>query len=298
MKKINRILCLLLVLLLLAGCGAQKQDEKTESPAPTAEESTVALPNPVKSASAEEIEQRFGIEMKAPEGAEEISRAIIEGDMPLAQLGYSLDGIAYTYRAAKAEAYTDISGMYYEWQEISAAESGGGSIRLIAGGPGVADGFDAGSGIIRSVSVDRDASSELLKAAARQLWGAAPGASADGLAEELCGQFDRLRSVYFPGTAGSSLSSAACAAEMADFFFVSGVNPDTVDRIVQDYRASLPEEDARLFEAQLDGVVGAFSALTGEGGRGLLDDCGYESSCFPWDAGNVRGCFVALLGTD
>ncbi len=296
MKKTCMILCLLLILPLLAGCGARKQDAKRESAAPTAEESAVGLPNPVKSSSAEEIAQRFGIEMKAPEGAEEISWTIIEGELPLAQLGYALDGISYNYRAAKAESYTDISGMYYEWQDVSVEEGEGGSIRLIAGGPGVIDEFDAANGVVYSLSVGHGADPELLKTAARQLWGSLSGA-ADALTGELCAQLERMRGVYFPGTAGSSLSSAACAAEMADFFFQSGLSPEEAARAAQSCRASLSGEEAQLFEQQLEGLVGAFGALTGEGGRGLLEDCGYESSSFPWDDENVRNCFDALLGT-
>ena len=291
MKKINLILCLLLVLSLLAGCGAQSRDAEKESAAPTAEESAVGLPNPVKGSSAEEIAQRFGVEMKAPEGAEEISWTIIEGDAPLAQLGYSLDGVSYNYRIAKAEAYADISGMYYEWQDVGAEESKDGSTRLITGGPGVIDRFDAASGIIYSLSVENGASPELLETAARMLWGGNPD-------EELKTLLDTLRGRYFPGTAGSSLSAAACAAELADFFFESGISPDAVDRVVRETKSTLSQEDAQLFELQLDGVVSAFSNLTGGNGDGLLDDCGYAAAHFPWNEENVRNCFVALLGSD
>ena len=284
-KKMMLCLTLVLALALLAGCGS------APAAAPTAEEPAVGLPNPVKSSSAEEIAQRFGVEMKAPEGAEEVSWVIIEGEMPLAQMGYSLDGIVYNCRIAKAEAYTDISGMYYEWQEVGAEEGDGGSIRLIPGGPGVADRFDAPSGMLYSVSVGNGAGPELLEKAARTLW----GESSD---EELAALLDELRGRVFPGTAGSSLSAAACAAEMADFFFESGVSPDAVDRSVREMQASLPQDDAQLFEMQLDAVVGAFSNLTAENGKGLLDDCGYAAAHFPWDAENVRNCFVAMLGSD
>ena len=119
-KRLSICLCLVLALSLLAGCGAQK----APAAAPTAEEPAVGLPNPVKASSAEEIAARFGVEMKAPDGAEELSWTVIEGDMPLAQLGFSLGGIAYNYRVAKAEAYTDISGMYYEWAYEEPVEIG------------------------------------------------------------------------------------------------------------------------------------------------------------------------------
>ena len=285
-KRLSICLCLVLALSLLAGCGAQK----APAAAPTAEEPAVGLPNPVKASSAEEIAARFGVEMKAPDGAEELSWTVIEGDMPLAQLGFSLGGIAYNYRVAKAEAYEDISGMYYEWQEVS-AEEGGGSIRLISGEAGVYDRFDAEEGLVYSLSMGNGASPETLRETARLLWG-------DPSAEELRALLEDVRGRYFPGTAGSSLSAAACAAELADYFQESGVDPNEVDRVVQDCLGSLSAEDAELFAQQLDGVVSAFSSLTGENGAGLLEDCGYAAEHFPWKDENVKNCFVALLGSD
>lgn len=285
-KRLSICLCLVLALSLLAGCGAQK----APAAAPTAEEPAVGLPNPVKASSAEEIAARFGVEMKAPDGAEELSWTVIEGDMPLAQLGFSLGGIAYNYRVAKAEAYEDISGMYYEWQEVS-AEEGGGSIRLISGEAGVYDRFDAEEGLVYSLSMGHGASPEKLTETARLLW---DEPSAEGLRALL----EDVRGRYFPGTAGSSLSAAACAAELADYFQESGVDPDEVDRVVQDCLGSLSAEDAELFAQQLDGVVSAFSSLTGENGAGLLEDCGYAAEHFPWKDENVKNCFVALLGSD
>ena len=285
-KRLSICLCLVLALSLLAGCGAQK----APAAAPTAEEPAVGLPNPVKASSAEEIAARFGVEMKAPDGAEELSWTVIEGDMPLAQLGFSLGGIAYNYRVAKAEAYEDISGMYYEWQEVS-AEEGGGSIRLISGEAGVYDRFDAEEGVVYSLSMGHGASPEKLTETARLLW---DEPSAEGLRALL----EDVRGRYFPGTAGSSLSAAACAAELADYFQESGVGPDEVDRVVQDCLGSLSAEDAELFAQQLDGVVSAFSSLTGENGAGLLEDCGYAAEHFPWKDENVKNCFVALLGSD
>ena len=254
-KRLSICLCLVLALSLLAGCGAQK----APAAAPTAEEPAVGLPNPVKASSAEEIAARFGVEMKAPDGAEELSWTVIEGDMPLAQLGFSLGGIAYNYRVAKAEAYEDISGMYYEWQEVS-AEEGGGSIRLISGEAGVYDRFDAEEGLVYSLSMGNGASPETLRETARLLWG-------DPSAEELRALLEGVRGRYFPGTAGSSLSAAACAAELADFFLESGVGPDEVDRVVQlvlEHASDRPRESLMVITAserhavrvELDGVRG------------------------------------------
>ena len=139
--------------------------------------------------------------------------------------------------------------------------------------------------------VGQGASPETLRETARLLWG-------DPSAEELRALLEDVRGRYFPGTAGSSLSAAACAAELADFFLESGVSPDEVDRVAQDCLGALSAEDAELFAQQLDGVVSAFSSLTGENGAGLLEDCGYAAEHFPWKDENVKNCFVALLGSD
>ena len=117
-------------------------------------------------------------------------------------------------------------------------------------------------------------------------------------AAALAALLEDVRTSVFPGTAGSSLSAAAHAAAIADFFCESGMSPDEADRAARAYMSSLSAEDAQLFEQQFDSVVSAFSSLRGENGAGLLEDCGYESAYFPWDAENAQSCFVALLGTD
>ena len=123
-------------------------------------------------------------------------------------------------------------------------------------------------------------------------------AEVDDRVDGLNALLDDVREQYFPGTAGSSLSGAACAAKLADYFAETGMDPDGVYGAVMSYAAALEDEERRTFEQQLDGVVSSFTALTAEGGAGLLADCGYEAAHFPWDAGSVRDCFVALLGSD
>ena len=116
-------------------------------------------------------------------------------------------------------------------------------------------------------------------------------------AAALAALLEEVRTGVFPGTAGNSLRAASRAAAIADFFAESGMSPDEADRAVQSYIASLSDEDAQLFEAQLDAVLGAYTSLTGENGEGLLSDCGYESAYFPWNEA-VRDCFAAMLGSD
>ena len=107
-----------------------------------------------------------------------------------------------------------------------------------------------------------------------------------------------MRGHYFRGTAGSSLSGAACAAKLADYFAETGMDPDSVFAAVTAYAAALEDGDRQLFEQQLDGVVSSFSVITGENGEGVLKDCGYEPAHYPWAEENVSDCFAAMLGTD
>lgn len=298
MKHIIKLICLLLALALLSGCGL------SGAPKTAGEDGqTVDMPNPMRESGEEEILERFGVDLAAPEGAKSVSYWIFEGaETPVAQMNYTLDGVACTCRVMKAAAYEDISGMYYEWQHSETADdSYGTTLRWRDDGAGVIDRFDSDSGRMESISLESGASEQTLWAAARQLWGETDGTlqSAEQSADTaLTALLSELRESCFPGTAGSSLSAAAGAVKLADYFAASGITPDTVSAIVQDYASALTAEEAQLFDEQLGSVVGGFSALTAEGGEGLLADCGVEAEFYPWEQENVRNCFVALLGSD
>ncbi|MBR0207785.1 MAG: hypothetical protein IJQ43_02665 [Oscillospiraceae bacterium] len=303
MKKTSIAIVLLLAAALIVVC-ALRRDEKTAPPAAESVAalspqtgSQAALPNPVRESSMEELSALFGVELRAPEDASDVVYSLIETEPQVAQMNFTRGGISCSCRISSGDALRDISGLYYDW-ETSVLDSGRGlSMKLVPGGPGVASCFCEPKGLVLSLALSSGADKELLRSLFDEIFGA-PIDAADGLAAQLCEQFDALRAACFPGTAGSSLSSAACAAEMADFFSASGIGPDSVERILRSYCAALSQEDAQLFETQLELVAGAFGRLTEEGGEGLLSDCGYESSTWPWDGEDVRDCFAALLGTD
>ena len=297
MKYISSILCAVLCLGLLAGCGlgGQSAPAATDTPAAepeTAEETPVGMINPVRASSAEEIEALFGVAMNAPEGAEDVRYAIIDSAVPLAQMNFSVDGLAYTWRVARTEAYEDISGMYYEWQDVSFEEGDSGVTRLSASGAGLYDRYDAETGMMYSLSMDSGATAEGMAHMVRVLTGQGDGN--DSLGE----LFSALHEGYFPGTAGSSLKAAANAARLADCFAETGAEPDAVARAAADFAGSLSAEERATFELQLEGVAAMFTTLTEEGGEGILADCGYAAAHYPWNDGNVRDCFAALLGSD
>lgn len=290
MKHIAKIFCLLLALALLAGCG--------RTAAPT-DEPTIGLPNPQKESSEIEILTRFGTVMRLPEGGLVDNYFIIEGENSIAEMRFELGGRNYTARFMPAAEYEDISGMHYEWQHTETANDlYNTTLRYNDGAQGVIDLYDAHLGLVCSLSTDGGADPATLRSVAKEVFSTVTDGFGSGRVDGLNALLDEVRGHYFPGTAGSSLAGAACAAKLADYFAETGMDPDSVFAAVTAYAAALEDGDRQLFEQQLDGVVSSFSVITGENGEGILKDCGYEPAHYPWAEENVSDCFAAMLGTD
>ncbi len=109
-------------------CGSSSAKETT-----TAAETTAAATEAATTEAAEEeteseqianpwtesdeagVAEATGFDMKAPEGATEVSYSYMAED-GLAQLQYQLDDANWIYRMQQADALTDISGMHYTWE--------------------------------------------------------------------------------------------------------------------------------------------------------------------------------------
>ena len=290
MKQIAKIFCLLLALALLAGCG--------RTAAPT-NESAAGLPNPQKESSESEILTRFGTVMSLPQGGLVDDYFIIEGENSVAEMRFSLKDSNYVARFMPAAEYEDISGMHYEWQHTETANDlYNTTLRYNDGAEGVIDLYDANLGLVCSLSTDSGADPDTLRSVAKEVFAPVTDGFGSGRVDGLNALLDDVREHYFPGTAGSSLSGAACAAKLADYFAETGMDPDSVFAAVTTYASALEDEERVLFEQQLDGVVSSFTAITAEGGEGILADCGYEPARYPWKEENVSDCFVAMLGSD
>ena len=290
MKHIAKIFCLLLALTLLAGCG--------RTAAPT-NEPTTGMPNPQKESSEIEILTRFGTVMSLPQGGLVDDYYIIEGENSVAEMRFSLKDSNYVARFMPAAEYEDISGMHYEWQHTETANDlYNTTLRYNDGAQGVIDLYDANLGLVCSLSTDSGADPDTLRSVAKEVFSTVTDGFGGGRVDGLNALLDDVREHYFPGTAGSSLSGAACAAKLADFFAETGIDPDSVSAAVTTYASALEDEERVLFEQQLDGVVSSFTAITAEGGEGILADCGYEAARYPWTEENVSDCFVAMLGSD
>lgn len=106
MKYTHRILAALMAVCILTALVAVGGMAKAGA---------VKMVNPMKEVTAEEMIHATGIVLAAPEGAEDIRCfTITVGDAVIAQMDFTLDGKAYTYRATGAELdITALSGVYF-----------------------------------------------------------------------------------------------------------------------------------------------------------------------------------------
>lgn len=92
------------VMLLLTACGTK----------PAATEPAPQIANPVSEVTSEEMTQKTGVVLHAPEGAENVRFFTIDGQPMIAQVTFELDGTAYTHRAAATQMdATALSGVYF-----------------------------------------------------------------------------------------------------------------------------------------------------------------------------------------
>ena len=80
-----------------------------------AEAPVTGVPNPWTETTAEGLIEALGLEFNVPEGAENVAFRMLK-DETLAEMEFDLDGMTYTARIQPAVEWTDISGMYYEWE--------------------------------------------------------------------------------------------------------------------------------------------------------------------------------------
>ena len=117
------LLAVALTALLAAGCGGKKEPVKTseaETSAPVetgtrAESGTATqeLPNPMAEVKDVLAFEAIGVHMVLPEGAEDTSFFIINQEV--ADARFSLDGVAYTYRAS--DTAEDFAGIFERFKD-------------------------------------------------------------------------------------------------------------------------------------------------------------------------------------
>ncbi|MCR5774204.1 MAG: hypothetical protein K6G42_03880 [Lachnospiraceae bacterium] len=129
--KIRGIIMALTFMLLLSGCAGKQPDQNAAQNADqNAGESgeqgnTAQVANPWKyGVSAEDVKKLTGMEFIVPEGAENVSYAIMEAE-GLAEMKFDLDGMSYCARMKPAEKSEDISGLYFDNKNTEDVEING-----------------------------------------------------------------------------------------------------------------------------------------------------------------------------
>ena len=114
------------------------------------------IANPWVDATSGDIAEAIGAAFGVPEGAEDVAYSLMP-DEGLAEMRFTLDGMAYVARILPAEEFTDISGMFIEWEAeapFSVADCEGLEQRAVVDGETVdlCLWFDADMGLMYSLA--------------------------------------------------------------------------------------------------------------------------------------------------
>lgn len=116
-----------------------------------------SLANPWTEVAAEDIESAVGVPFGVPEGAENVVYRLL-AEENLAEMQFTWYGMDYVARMQPADAFTDISGMYYDvWETGMDVEIGGcpGTDMRTPDGDvtvNLCQWYDAGAGVMYCVS--------------------------------------------------------------------------------------------------------------------------------------------------
>ena len=183
MKRFLIITLVTVMMLSLCACGSSKKSE----------ESSAGIANPIHECEKDELVKATGIPLDAPAGAEEVRYSYIEtGGGPVSQVNFKLDGNEFCYRAQPTSATTimsnltdenasienlskalsecinigaALSGMHYDWKSvclIDVAERCEGIVAFNEGKQGMITWLDVVPGILYSLSINSNASQNLL----------------------------------------------------------------------------------------------------------------------------------------
>lgn len=113
--------------------------------------------------------------------------------------------------------------------------------------------------------------------------------------EALFAVFDQVLQVN-PGTAGSSLRAAACAARLLDWGAETALTDDEIYSAVGEYLKTLDDEQLRIF---LDNILTVYDRsydLKGESAQAMLADAGVTDSAWPWNERAFRAVEMISYG--
>ena len=93
---------------------------------------------------------------------------------------------------------------------------------------------------------------------------------------------EAVLSVY-PGSAGSSLRAARCAAWLLDWGAVTTLTDDEIYSAVGTWMDEQNDENLRVFLESILSVYDRSYDLRGEYAEGIMSDAGIETSLYPWN---------------
>lgn len=134
------------------------------------------IPNPMRSATSDEIQELLGAPLRLPMGATGAAYFLYEmpGAEPMAEVQFFLSYISYSYRAQKADAAANISGVFKTFetqQDIPLTSDIQATLRFNEGLDGICIWYDAPSALNYSLSMQEDASADRLTATAKSVFG-------------------------------------------------------------------------------------------------------------------------------
>ncbi len=114
----------------------------------------------------------------------------------------------------------------------------------------------------------------------------------DAALEEI---FEGVLSVY-PGTAGSSLRAARCAAWLLDWGAVTSLTDDEIYSAVGSWMDKQSDERLATFLESILAVYDRCYDLKGENAEAIMSDAGVESSRYPWNERAFRAVEMVSYG--
>ena len=290
MKRILSAALALTLAASLTACGAK--DPAVQDPEPDPSDAPTAnMHNPVHYGTAEQVQADTGFLLSAPANATDVQFSSIEGTPPMAQMSYTVEGTQYLYRILADDTSKDISGLHYDWSSEAPGEVGGLAAELfwIEGQQGHITWTD-GSGVRYDLSMDSGAAEKTLTDVAGRIF---CGEAERDYARDFSTALSDFCKNAQPGTAGSSLRSAAFTAELADLFTEWDPEPQTVIAAVEGFIETLEDTQMSPFSVQLNGTLNVFRELAGEHGGDLISACGYTPE-HGWNEKTLEPLFRAM----
>ena len=107
--------------------------------------------------------------------------------------------------------------------------------------------------------------------------------------------FEAVLSVY-PGSAGTSLRAARCAAWLLDWGAVTTLTDDEIYSAVGSWLDEQDDERMQIFLESILSVYDRSYDLRGEYAEDLMSDAGIESSLYPWNERAFRAVEMVSYG--